>query len=165
MKRLRVSWTGIEWFRECVSDETEDGERWQRWETVFACIKFRLPRRVGEPWFYRWKYDGMPRWNLSLGGTRIMWGFDQDWIQLPLKQEDEIKEILLRRGFKINRESQTSHGSTLFQSFEDGVAAIDVHESGRLTVMKSKDGKQEIYGFASEEREKAIETLLDFREM
>ena len=84
MKRLRIHWRGVEWFRECISDETEDGERWQRWETVFACIKFRLPRRVGEPWFYRWTYDGMPRWNMSLGGTRIMWGFDQDWIRKEL---------------------------------------------------------------------------------
>ena len=74
VRRLRVHWTFVEWLRECSLDEIEDGERWQRWETIFAVIKFRCPRRQGEPRFYKWSYDGRPRWNLSLGSTRIQWG-------------------------------------------------------------------------------------------
>jgi hypothetical protein len=58
-----------------VIDEIENGERWRRWETVFIVIKFDAPRVYGEPVFYKWHYDGRPRWNLSLGSIRLQWGF------------------------------------------------------------------------------------------
>jgi hypothetical protein len=87
VRRLRIHWTSFEWLRECSVDEDEDGDRWQRWETIFAVIKFGLPRRLGEPRFYKWRYDGRPRWNLSLGSTRIQWGCDHEDIYSPNNNE------------------------------------------------------------------------------
>jgi len=83
VRRLRVHWTSIEWLRERSIDEDEEGERWQRWETIFAVIKFGMPRRLGEPRFYKWRYDGRPRWNLSIGSTRIQWGCDHEDVYSP----------------------------------------------------------------------------------
>jgi hypothetical protein len=83
VRRLRVHWTSVEWLHSRSIDEDEDGERWQRWETIFAVIKFGMPRRLSEPRYYKWRYDGRPRWNLSIGSTRIQWGCAHDDIYSP----------------------------------------------------------------------------------
>lgn len=64
-------------------------------------------------------------------------------------------------GFKIDRKSITGHDSCLFQSIrKDGVAAIDIHRSGRLTVMRAENGLFRIHGFDMDEVEAAVTTLV-----
>lgn len=87
VRRLRVHWFSVEWLMKCSIDEMADGERWRRWETVFAAIKFGSPRRLGEPRFYKWHYDGRPRWNLSVGSIRIQWGCAHEDMYSPNDQD------------------------------------------------------------------------------
>lgn len=64
-------------------------------------------------------------------------------------------------GFRIDRKSITGHDSCLFQSIrKDGMAAIDIHRSGRLTVMRADDGFFRIHGFDMNEVEAAVTTLV-----
>jgi len=76
MKILSICLRGFEARLWRSVDEIEDGERWQRWETVFACIKPGLPKSKGEPWIYRWRYDARQRVNAILGQYRAMFGRD-----------------------------------------------------------------------------------------
>ena len=76
--------------------------------------------------------------------------------EIPLLLE-KVETILAVKEFRIDRKSVTGHGSTLFQSFEP-LRAIDVHPSGRLTVMKEDNGVNSVYGF--DDLDEAVETLI-----
>jgi len=51
---------------------------WTRYDTFFIRWPFRSARKVGEPWLYRWHYDGRARVNICLLGFRCSFGFDYD---------------------------------------------------------------------------------------
>lgn len=74
VRRLIADKWSLEWLHDLVIDEVEDGEQWQRWETIFGWLKFGAPKAKGERWLYKWRCDGCPRWCLILGAVRLQWG-------------------------------------------------------------------------------------------
>ena len=70
---------------------------------------------------------------------------------------EKVETVLAVKEFRIDRKSVTGHGSTLFQSFEP-LRAIDVHPSGRFTVMRTDGEVNEIFGF--DDLDEAVEALV-----
>ena len=80
---------------------------------------------------------------------------DVEFRDLVLKIKKEIE-----KNVKIDRTSKSEHDSFLFQSFSNGLKAIDIHRSGRLVVMKSRDGMNRIYSYPEESYKEAVDMMI-----
>lgn len=84
---------------------------------------------------------------------------------MPAKTDVEFRDLVVKikkeieKNLKIDRTSKTGHDSFLFQSFSNGLSAIDIHRSGRLVVMKSRDEINRIYSYPEEDYKEAVEMM------